>query len=1451
MSRVGTRAPRWGSAAGFVLALFILTFLTAPSAHAQTADGNPRWCTVAGAPGLTCTPDALSSCKAQFDHYKAKTSVFTGYEYYSKWSRLCDWTNPLVLPTLTGFTCDNGFYRSPTADRCIKDETKQLALCDSNDANVGNPILLATGSKTLAAKDFSSSDARFSVDRAYRSLRSSGVRVNHGPVRGLGVGWQFNFAMELHITGSSFSSTPEVSLYISDGSQFDLIRNASGVMVPYTKSGVAGHYATYKIARNDYKLELVGSWPANLNDVPVTATQWKVTDPEDRVWLLQAFAHPFQKGTRYIVARPTSVEWRDGYKWTYTYGANDRLTKIEDTFGRAFSFTWIDTITTYAGTIPSAISEVALPDGNKVVYSYDPIVSGLTTNPQPDRLVKVEQVDSKSAVTESTTYHFEDVRHPVHVTGITDGRGVRVTNYAYDGLGRATMSETVGAVDKITVAYADTPPNITRTVTNALGKQSTYKFTRVSIGTSGTNTSEMKFVGVDGIASTNCPSSATAVTHDANYYPATETDEEGRVTAYVRDALGRPTSITRGSGKAEAVTTTVTYHGTLNVPTQIVEPGRTADYTWTSGRLTSMTQTDTTSHSVPYATNGQTRTWGYTYGTGGNLLTVDGPLSGAGDTVTYTYDADGYLASVKNELSQVTTINTVNQRGQPTKVTDANSIATEMTYDSQGRLKTVTVDPGGNQAVTSMDYDEIGQLTKITRPDGSHLTYVYNTAKQLTEVVQDDGQKIEYGRDALGGITSRTIKTAGGSIVFNQTQTFDELGRLLKHIGANTQTTTHAYEKNNNLKSVTDPRSGLYSYAYDAVNRLIRETDQESMQVNYTLDGQGQVINYIDPRTLQTDYVRNGFGDVIRRTSPDSGITDYVLDARGLVTQITDARSVVTDLTYDDAGRMLTKTFPGASAENITYSYDATAGGNKGIGRLTQLQSQNVTIAFTYDARGNVTQEVRTIGGQAHTVSYTYDLADRITQITYPSGRIVDYARDSTGRITDVTTKASALASPVTVASSIDYMPLSALVKGLSYGNGLTETNTWTQDYEQGRCEVKDGSTALIDDTFGRSDLLNLTGITDGVVSGNTQSFAYSAANRLKDASGAYGSLNWTYDGVGNRTQEIATPIGGPTTTRTLSYPGGSNRLSGVTIGGTPERAFTYDGAGNIASDTRSGVKYDYAYNARNRLETVTVASSLRGTYTYNGLEQLSIRVLTNMTPSGTSHLVHDRRGNVIAETDGSGSSGTQREYIWLPEAEIAPAFGSRAQIDRPLAVVDQVATAPVMYWVHVDQLSRPIRMTDGSKASVWDAVWAPWGAPHLITGAAALDARFPGQWFQLESGLHYNWHRHYDPSLGRYTQPDPLGFVDGPSVYAYAKGNPLATTDITGLASLLPSLPPGGSSPVQRCNFSTLTCQAAFNRCNRNIRLSARCWDALKTCTNYPNLPVIFPGGTWVPGGR
>lgn len=138
----------------------------------------------------------------------------------------------------------------------------------------------------------------------------------------------------------------------------------------------------------------------------------------------------------------------------------------------------------------------------------------------------------------------------------------------------------------------------------------------------------------------------------------------------------------------------------------------------------------------------------------------------------------------------------------------------------------------------------------------------------------------------------------------------------------------------------------------------------------------------------------------------------------------------------------------------------------------------------------------------------------------------------------------------------------------------------------------------------------------------------------------------------------------------------------------------------------------------------------------------------------------------VLAEIDGT-TGVTGREYIWLG--------------DRVIAVAPSGAASSTLYFVTTDHLTRPVQMTNPSKSVVWRAKYGPFGDLVGKSGSASLDARLPGPWFQLESGLAWNWHRHYDASIGRYVQPDPLGLVDGPSVYGYVRQNPMGGVDPEG----------------------------------------------------------------------
>ena len=210
-----------------------------------------------------------------------------------------------------------------------------------------------------------------------------------------------------------------------------------------------------------------------------------------------------------------------------------------------------------------------------------------------------------------------------------------------------------------------------------------------------------------------------------------------------------------------------------------------------------------------------------------------------------------------------------------------------------------------------------------------------------------------------------------------------------------------------------------------------------------------------------------------------------------------------------------------------------------------------------------------------------------------------------------------------------------------------------------------------------------------------------------------------------------------------MPIPATSNQLASITPTGGTARSFGYDAAGDIATDSASvggsGPALTFEYDAEGRLaktwQTATPADG--ATYSYDSDSRLSQRIVTQtITPTSTTILyAYDANDHIIAELNASGQ--TLREYIWLN--------------DMPVAVVDNVNTTPVIYYVQVDHLMRPARMTDASANWVWDVIFTPFGTTAYINqNPTVMNIRFPGQWFQLETGLAYNWHRHYDATTGR-----------------------------------------------------------------------------------------------------
>lgn len=156
---------------------------------------------------------------------------------------------------------------------------------------------------------------------------------------------------------------------------------------------------------------------------------------------------------------------------------------------------------------------------------------------------------------------------------------------------------------------------------------------------------------------------------------------------------------------------------------------------------------------------------------------------------------------------------------------------------------------------------------------------------------------------------------------------------------------------------------------------------------------------------------------------------------------------------------------------------------------------------------------------------------------------------------------------------------------------------------------------------------------------------------------------------------------------------------------------------------------------------------------------------------TATTLFAYDEAGHLMGEYDGSGTAIREMVYLY----------------DTPVAVITQGAT----YFIQTDHLGTPQQLTDSLDVTVWSAQYDPFGKaevnddPDGDGNSIAFNQRFPGQYYDGETGLHYNYFRYYDPSTGRYITSDPIGLEGGLNTYLYAYANPLTFIDPDGLVGL------------------------------------------------------------------
>ena len=842
-----------------------------------------------------------------------------------------------------------------------------------------------------------------------------------------------------------------------------------------------------------------------------------ITDPDTPVTLSNtSTGWTYQQGEQVesynTQGQLISISDNNGVKYTLTYDLSGKLQSVIDRFSREILFSYNSN---------NKLSVITFAGSESVTFTYD----------AKSNLIKALYIDGTSR-----QYLYEDSRFPNALTGRIDENNNQISNYEYDAKGRGVLTEKAGGLNRYTLVYnADG----TTTVTDPSGAVRVYSFEE--------KYGVKKVVKIEGGPCTTCSTDTTAATYDANGFIASKTDYNGNVTTFINNTAGLQISRTEAVGTPEERTITTDWDTTARLPLKITEPGKITEFAYDAkGNLASRTETDTK--------NNKTRTVSYTYNNLGQVLSVDGARTDVNDITQYQYDAQGNLVLVENALGHATKITSYDATGRPLVVVDANGLMTTLSYDNRGRLK--SRDTGGE--ITTFDYDNVGNLNAISLPNESTLTYGYDLTHRLISIKDQLGNTITYTLDAAGNRIKEDIADSSGTLSRTRSQTYNDLNQLFEMIGAQSQTTSFAYDGNGNRITVTDAANNNTISAFDSLNRLTSVTDPLNGITRYGYDHQDNLVSVTDPNGAVTSYRYDGFGNRIEQTSPDTGTTIYTYDEAGNKLSQKDAKAQLTSYRYDVLNRLIDITYDDGS--QVTYSYDQ---GVNALGRISQVTNGNSTLLYAYDLHGRIQSKTQTINELLFKTQYQYDTLGRMSTMTLPSGKVVEY-QYTNGKLTGLTFDGQPLLS------QIKYEPFGP-VNSWQWANGSIHNRGYDLDgqlisFTLGN-EVR---------TLGYDKRGNITAIAD---SATNQIFSYDALNRLnaanEDMTSAF-QQSFSYDSNGNRISTINNGVDD-----TYSYEIASNRLLSIS-GGTTSN-YSYDENGNILTDG----KHQYGYDIRNRMTSV------------------------------------------------------------------------------------------------------------------------------------------------------------------------------------------------------------------------------------------------------------------------
>ncbi|MEU0838659.1 putative T7SS-secreted protein [Streptomyces sp. NPDC005962] len=899
-------------------------------------------------------------------------------------------------------------------------------------------------------------------------------------------------------------------------------------------------------------------------------------------------------------------------------------------------------------------------------------------------------------------------------------------------------------------------------------------------------------------------------------------DRSGHWITFEYDAEGTPTAIAHSSGYELKLITTEGRITALHLAGAAADGGdqELIRYAYTDGNLTEVINSSGLPLQFEYDEERRVIAWvdtndrryDYAYDNQDRCIAEGGEAGHVSIHISYDEvdQATGHRVTRVTTSEGHTTRYFINDAGKVAAETNPLGHTTRTEYDRNDRVLSRTDALG---RTTAFVYDEAGHLTRITAPDGSESTATYNALGQPTSITGPDGATWTQTYDEAGRRTSAT-DAAGHTARYS----YDSYGHLSSVTNALDETTLVQCDKAGLPVKITDPLGAVTRYERDAFGRpititdavgtnthlawtvegkLTRRTNPDGSSETWTYDGEGNRTTHTDAIGATTTFEYTHFDLLAARTGPDGVRYEFEHDEALRLTQVTNPQGLTWSYEYDPAGRLTSET--DFDDRTLTYEHDAAAQlirrtnplgqsvayEHDVLGQITRKTADDQVTTLSYDPAGRLTTatgpdtevvhqhdrlgRIKSEMVNGRVLAHSYDPLGRRTRRVTPSGAITTYTYDAAGNRTALTAGGHTLASEHDEAGRETTRRI---------GDNLTVTNAWDslgRLTEQSLTGASDPSPIQHRTYTYRADG-NVTAIDDRLSGPST--FDLDSAGRVTTVRATGWTETYAYDEAGNQTQATWPTKGAPQEAT------GPRAYTGTRITRAGAIRYEHDDAGRLTlrQKTRLPKKPDtwhYTWDTEDRLTNVTTPDGTVWRYLYDPFGRRTTKQC--LTADGET---------VLEQTDFTWDGPTLIEQT-TTTLDLPNPITLTWDHDglRPIAQTERITEATTQreidarfFAIITDLVGTPTELVDESGTIAWHTRSTLWGTTTWAANSTAYTPlRFPGQYFDPETGLHYNFHRYYDPDSARYLSPDPLGLTPAPNPTTYVH-NPHTWGDPLGL---------------------------------------------------------------------